>query len=61
MRFILYQSEQETQNFVEKLPIEQIREMLEFKQIYSEELQTALLKEYWTRINKEIKPHLKGG
>jgi len=60
MRFILYQSEQETQNFVEKLPIEQIREMLEFKQIYSKELQTALLKEYWTRINKEIKDHLKG-
>lgn len=55
MRFILYQSKQETQNFVEKLPIEQIREMLEFKQVYSEELQAALLKEYWTRINKEIK------
>lgn len=61
MRFILYQSEQETQNFVEKLSIEQIREMLEFKQIYSEELQTALLKEYWTRVNKEIKDHLKDG
>jgi len=53
MKFILYQSKQETQNYVEKLSLEQIKEMLGF-QTYPDELKQSLLKEYNERIGIEV-------
>lgn len=49
----LYGSEQEIKNYLEKLNIDQIKEMLEFKPC-SDEFKFLLLKEYWSRINGTI-------
>jgi hypothetical protein len=53
MKFILYQSNQETQNYVERLSLEQIKEMLMF-QTYPDELKQFLLKEYVERTGEEM-------
>lgn len=46
----LYSSEQEIENYIEQLPLEQIKQMLEYN-IYSERFSVVLLNEYWRRIN----------
>ncbi len=46
----LYSSEQEIENYLEQLPLEQIKQMLEYN-VYSERFFVVLLNEYWRRIN----------
>ena len=46
----LYSSEQEVENYIEQLPLEQIKQMLEYN-VYSDKFFVILLNEYWRRIN----------
>ncbi len=49
----LFYSKYEIKNYLESLPLEKIKEMVEYPS-YEEQFQHFLMEEYWSRINTVI-------